>query len=190
VAQGVTAVDATQAARAKFLAGWHQLYPQTPPIGYLFKSRLKTRWARIHSLPDAKRYATTKAEWDMILHRQSTVIDSLVALGTLVRIVINYIEIHSRLFKSFDLENIGVFVDDEGETVFQSFQFETEWDSHTLNPILMLIADDALRAFFIAPDCLIAPYDGGIDVILKDPHTCWAFKRQFKEWLSKRQYGL
>jgi hypothetical protein len=91
---------------------------------------------------------------------------------------------------AFDLENIGVFVDRDGEAVFQSFQFETTWESHTLNPLLIMIAEEQMRAFIIGPDCLIAPYDGGVDVIVKDPHTCWAFKRQFKEWLSKRPDGL
>jgi hypothetical protein len=103
---------------------------------------------------------------------------------------LNDIGIDSHLFKSFDLENIGVFVDQEGEAVYQSFTFETTWESHTLNSILMLIADGDLRAFFIAPRCLIAPYDGGVDVILKDLHSCSVFKQKFKDWLSKREDGL
>jgi hypothetical protein len=186
-------MDTTQIAKAKFLERWQQHYPETPPISYLFKDRLRTRWARIHSLPDAKRYPTTKAEWDSLLDRQNTVINSLIAQGTTIRFIINDIAIDSYLFQSFNLENIGVFADEAdeaGETVWQSFRFETTWESHTLDPVLMMIAHDDLRAFIMAPDCLIAPYDGGMDVILKDPHTCWAFKRQFKHWLSKRADGL
>lgn len=177
-----------QQAQRLFLENWQQRYPETPPIAHLFKARLKTRWARIHSLPDAKRYPANNAEWGVLLNRQNMVIDHLVPQGTEIRVVINFIEIDSYLFKSFNLENIGVFVEDE--TVYQSFQFATTWESHTLNPVLMMIAGEQLRAFFIAPDCLIAPYDGGIDVILKDPHTCWAFKRQLPDWLSKRTDGL
>jgi hypothetical protein len=183
-------MDTTQIAKAKFLEGWQQLYPETPPISYLFKDRLRTRWARIHSLPEAKRYPTTKAEWDSLLDRQNTVIDSLVAQGTTIQFVINYIAIDSYLFQSFNLENIGVFVDEAGETGCQSFMFATTWESYTLDPVLMMIAHDDLRAFIMAPDCLIAPYAGGLDVILQGPHTCWAFKRQFKGWLSKRVDGL
>jgi hypothetical protein len=37
---------------------------------------------------------------------------------------------------------------------------------------------------------LIAPYDGGVDVILKDLHSCSVFKKKFKDWLSKREDGL
>lgn len=183
-------MDATQLAKAKFLEGWQRLYPETPPISHFFKVRLPARWARIHSLPDAKRYPTTAAEWDVLLARQNRVIGSLLAPGSTIRIVVNSIEIDCYLFTAFELENIGVFVDDEGETVFQSFQFETIWEADTLNSLLTLIAEDEMRAFVIGPDCLIAPYDGGIDVILKDPPTCSAFKHRFKDWLSKRADGL
>jgi hypothetical protein len=177
-------------SRERFLTRWNALYPETPPINYLFKRLLPTRWARIHSLPGAKRYPQTTDEWRELECRQNAVIDHLVSHMTNVRIVINVIEIDNYLFKAFDLENIGVFVDEEGEAVFQSFMFETTWESHTLNPLLAMIAGDQMRAFIIAPDCLIAPYDGGMDIILKDPHTCWEFKRQFKSWLSSRADGL
>jgi hypothetical protein len=176
--------------RERFLTRWNALYPETPPINYLFKHRLPKRWARIHSLPEAKRYPQTKDEWRELERRQNAVIDHLVPQMTNVRIVINAIEIDNYLFESFNLENIGVFVDKDGEAVFQSFMFETTWESHTLNPLLAMIADDQMRAFIMAPDCLIAPYDGGMDMILKDPHTCWEFKRRFKVWLSSRADGL
>jgi hypothetical protein len=182
--------DSTQLAKAKFLSEWEKIYPESPPISQFFKFRLPNRWGRIHSLPESKRYPDTKPEWDVLLDRQNRVIDSLIPQQATIRIVINYIAIDCYLFKSFDLENIGVFVDEEGEAVYQLFTFQTTWEHATLNPLLVLIAQEDLRAFIIAPDCLIAPYDGGMDVILKDAHTCWEFKRTFKDWLSKRSDGL
>jgi hypothetical protein len=178
------------ASQQRFLTYWNALYPETPPIHQFFKHRLSNRWARIHSLPEAKRYPDTKAEWEELERRQNAVIDSLIPQGAQIRIVINFIEIDNHLFKAFNLENIGVFVDQDGETVYQSFQFFTTWESHSLNPFLNMIAGEQLRAFIIGPDCLIAPYDGGMDLILKDAHTCWAFKRKFENWLSSRLDGL
>jgi hypothetical protein len=186
----MTAPDSIQIAKAKFLSEWEKIYPETPPISHFFKFRLPKRWARIHSLPESKRYSDTTPEWGILLDRQNRVIDSLIPQQAAIRIVINYIAIDCYLFKSFDLENIGVFVDEEGETVYQSFTFQTIWERATLNPLLMLIAQEDLRAFIIAPDCLIAPYDGGMDVILKNARTCGKFKRAFKDWLSKRPDGL
>jgi hypothetical protein len=187
-ARAISGIDPR--SQERFLTRWNALYPETPPINYLFKHRLPKRWARIHSLPEAKRYPQTQDEWREVERRQNAVIDHLVPQMTNIRIVINAIEIDNYLFKSFDMENIGVFVDEEAEAVFQSFMFETTWESHALNPLLAMIAGDQMRAFIMAPDCLIAPYDGGMDIILKDPHTCWDFKRRFEAWLSSRPDGL
>jgi hypothetical protein len=53
-----------------------------------------------------------------------------------------------------------------------------------------MIADDEARAIFVAPDCLIAPYDGSFDLALTDPCAAQALKRQFSEWASPRADGL
>jgi hypothetical protein len=177
-------------AQKRFLAKWNAIYPETPPVSHYFKHRLNKRWARIHSLPNAKRYPETKAEWTELEHRQNAVIDHLVPQDTPIRVIVNSIDSHNHLFNVFHFENIGVFVDREAETVYQSFQFETTWRSNALNIMLIMIAEDTMRAFIMAPNCLIAPYDGGMDIILEDPGSCWAFKRQFKAWLSERPDGL
>jgi hypothetical protein len=177
--------------RETFLDEWRTLYPNTWPIKQHLNNRnFPNRWARIHSLPLSKRYPGDEKEWTSLLHRQNAVIDSLVPQGTTITIVINWIEPASFLFKSFDLEALGILQEAKGEPEYNSYLLETTWESHTLNHILTMIADEMIRAFIIAPDCAIGPYDGGMDVILKDPHTCYAFKRQFKDWLSLRPDGL
>jgi len=54
------------------------------------------------------------------------------------------------------------------------------------------IADDRLRTFFISSgnQAIAAPYDGGIDFILKDIETKDFYKEKYKDWLSARQDGL
>jgi hypothetical protein len=178
-------------AREAFLANWHDHYPCLLPIRNLLNGRnFPSRWMRIHSLPLSKRYPDTKEEWDILLDRQNRLINHLVPQETPVQWVINLIERDNYLFKSFNLAPLGVFQEAEGEPEYDSFILETTWENDPRNPLLLMIADETLRAFMIAPDCLIAPYDGGVDVILKDPHTCYALRRQFKDWLSKRADGL
>ncbi len=145
---------------------------------------------RVHSLPLSKRYADTAEEWGILLERQNAVVNYLIAQGTPVRVVINYIREDNPLFASYDMENIDVFIDRDAETVFQSFWFETAWKTGCLDAMLRMIAVEELRAFIVGPDCLVAPYDGGVDVILKDGATRDAFKNHFQEWLSKHPYGL
>jgi hypothetical protein len=177
-------------SKESFLGYWNSLYPETPPINYFFKERFKKRWLRIHSLPQSKRYADTKEEWDILLDRQNTVISDLIGEDAVIKVVINFIGIDNYLFKSFNFINIGVFTDMERETVFQSFLFETTWQKNTLNPLLIMIAQEEMRAFIIGDDCLIAPYDGGMDLIFKDGCTKGVFKEKYNDWLSAREDGL
>jgi hypothetical protein len=132
-----------------------KIYPESPPIGYFLDFDCLNAWREFIATPESKRYPDTKPEWDVLIDRQNRVIDSLIPQQATIRIVINYIAIDCYLFKSFDLENIGVFVDEEGETVDRSFTFQTTWEHATLKPLLVLIAH----------------YDSGMDVILKDAHT-------------------
>jgi hypothetical protein len=177
-------------ADARFMAFWNRAYPETPPINYLFKQRMPDRWARIHSLPQSKRYAKTPEESAILLQRQNAVFDHLIPHRAPIRVVVNSIRDGNPLFSKFTLEDIGVFRDMDAGTVFQSFQFEMDWETHGLDDMLRMIADDEVRAFVIASECLVAPYDGGVDVILKNQGTRDAFKRRFASWLSPRADGL
>jgi hypothetical protein len=174
-----------------FLAQWRRDHPHILPIKNLLNGRnFPNRWMRMHSLPESKRYADTPEEWAILMHRQNTLIDHLVLQDTPIQIVLNWIESDNYLFKSFDLVPLGKLQEAPDEPAYESFLLETTWEHDPRNPILMMIADETLRGFIIAPDCLIAPYDGGVDVIAEDPHTCYALKRRFKDWLSKRPDGL
>lgn len=54
------------------------------------------------------------------------------------------------------------------------------------------IANDNTQAFFVSFDkkIIVAPYDGGVDFILKNNQTRDNFKEKYKEWLSEREDGL
>ncbi len=58
--------------------------------------------------------------------------------------------------------------------------------------LLKEIAEYELRAYFIsiAKECIIAPYDGGMDIILKDTATRDRYKLKYQEWLSLREDGM
>jgi hypothetical protein len=180
----------TNLAREEFLRGWTRNYPGVLPMGHLFKTKLPDRWFRIHSLPGSKRYPETREEWDELLRRQVAIIDHLVARGSSLRIVLNYVREDNQLFDNFSFENIGTFVDRDREVVFQSFLAEARWDPARFENLLRQIADEKVRAFLIAPDALIAPYDGGMDVVLKAQQQRDAMKEKFRSWLSSRLDGL
>ncbi len=173
-----------------FLADWALLHPGVPPIGHRLKTAYSKRWMRIHSLPASKRYPDTVEEWAILLHRQNTLIDYLIPQDTPILIAINRIEPECHLFQSYAPLPLGVIQEAPSEPIYDSFLIETTWENDPRNPILSMMADENLQGFIIAPDCLIHPYDGGVDIIVKDPHTAYVLRRRFKEWLSARPDGL
>lgn len=73
--------------KEEFHKQWTLYYPNTVPISYLFKTDLSTRWFRIHSLPDSKRYAENEEEWNILLKRQNEIITNLLEVDTTIFIV-------------------------------------------------------------------------------------------------------
>ena len=55
-----------------------------------------------------------------------------------------------------------------------------KWYLNSLDSLLKKIANDKVRAFFISLDKknIIAPYDGGIDFILRDKSTVNIYKEK------------
>ncbi|MDJ1503015.1 hypothetical protein QNI22_20265 [Cytophagaceae bacterium BD1B2-1] len=76
--------------------------------------------------------------------------------------------------------------------VYKPALAETVWQSGRHNTLLQAIANDEMRAFFISIErtSMVAPYDGGMDFILKDIQTRDSYKLKYKAWLSKRQDGF
>lgn len=64
---------------------------------------------------------------------------------------------------------------------------EGQWDE-----VLRAVALDELRVIFLSTSrgCLIAPYDGGVDVILPDPASRDACRLRYQAWLSPHPSGL
>ena len=60
-----------------FDAAWKRSWPEVTPVAHLLRSRFPSQWVRFHSLPEAKRYATTDVEHAEILHRHRTVLAAL-----------------------------------------------------------------------------------------------------------------
>jgi hypothetical protein len=179
--------------RAEFLRFWQSSYPQTPPVTYLFKHHLPERWARIHSLPQAKRYADTKAEWEILLRRQHAVMKDLLGDWTQADMVFNSHTASNPVPSLKPVTYLGAFAvgeNPEEDTPVHAHLVTLSLDEKSLDPLLRQIADDQLRAFFIGKNRLIAPYDGGMDLILESAPACKAFKEKYADWLSERADGL
>lgn len=195
--------------KEEFHKHWALTYPGTVPISHFFKHDYPDRWFRIHSLPESKRYADNDNEWKILLTRQNGIITDLFRSGATVLLVTGeYIlgdnrTIHStdekELFKPYtltQLDNIDLYMlnaenYDDGAKYRPAFA-EIIWKPNQHDNLLREIANDSAKAFFVSFDknIIIAPYDGGVDFVLKDSWTKDYYKNKYKQWLSERADGL
>ncbi len=188
--------------REGFNKYWETEYPEAYPINHELKWIYKDRWFRIHSLPKSKRYAESNAEYQTIFNRQNKIISDLIGEENAIIISFglyaddntnnNYKELTD--FKKFkkvrtiDLHKIRP--EEYGTGMYFDLYIKNDfWKSGTKNEILRAIADDEIRAMFICPSrkCIIAPYDGGIDIIVKSTEKRDELKNKYKDWLSERK---
>ena len=193
----------------QFYTFWALNFSDTIPIQHYFRRDYPDRWFRIHSLPESKRYADNEEEWNILLGRQNKIITDLVGSDSnFILVTGGYssegsIELHPIeevnsmtkipfvLLDPIDLNKLSPVEYEIGQ-FYKPMISEQIWQPNKFDSILKDIADDQLKAFFISVDkkLIIAPYDGGVDVILNDTETRNIYKQKYSDWLPQRQDGL
>lgn len=190
---------------------WKDNFGECPPVSYLFKHQLADRWFRIHSLPESKRYAENASEIAELLERQNALLLDIIGNNSECFLVSgNYAEspIEENLKHCSSLGNFKFqeFVrlskqefdpeelEPDEEPVFLSLFFAPyKIKNEDLNEILLCVADWKIINFFVVNferQHIFAPYDGGVDVILKNSEERNEFKSKYKDWLSNHPSGF
>ena len=80
----------------------------------------------------------------------------------------------------------------EDKMNFDIFVKIENWKKDSRNEILKAIADDEIRAILICSsrNCIIAPYDGGVDIIVDTYEKRDELKKKYKKWFSERKDGM
>jgi hypothetical protein len=195
--------------KEEFTGLWTLHFIDAVPISHLFKQRYVDQWFRIHSLPESKRYAATDAEWEILLFRQNEVITDLFGEDTEIclvtgeyhwatdkkQLLTDEVEIY-RPFQFMQLDQINLTEIDpkqyDNDLCYTPAFAVIVWKSNRYDKVLKEIADDQARAFFVSFDkkIIVAPYDGGVDFILRDTETRDFYKNKYKQYLSKRADGF
>jgi hypothetical protein len=195
--------------KEEFNTHWTKTFPKTNPISHLFKHDYSERWFRIHSLPESKRYAANDADWEILLSRQNEIITDLFGVdNTLLLVTGDYdlgdqktihVTDDEEIFKPFSfvrLDNIELNKIDaeryDEPDIYRPAFAQTIWKPNYHDKLLREIANDNTRAFFVSfeKNVIVAPYDGGVDFVLKDSLTREKYKIKYKQWLSEREDGF
>jgi hypothetical protein len=189
----------------EFIDYWNKEYPESFPINHELKWVYPDRWFRIHSLPKSKRYAESAGEYNIILDRQNQLINDMVGEESEIIILFglctndttneNYKELTD--FREFQKVLSIDFhkerpEENENEMYYDIYIKTEKWKNGKRDEILKAIADDEISAMFVSPSkkCVIAPYDGGVDVIVDSTEKRDKLKDKYRDWLSYREDGM
>lgn len=189
----------------EFIDYWNKEYPESFPINHELKWVYPDRWFRIHSLPKSKRYAESAGEYNIILDRQNQLINDMVGEESEIIILFglctndttndnykeltNFREFQKVLTIDFHKERPE---ENENEMYYDIYVKTENWKNGKRDEILKAIADDEISAMFVSPSkkCVIAPYDGGVDVIVDSTEKRDKLKDKYRDWLSYREDGM
>lgn len=184
----------------QFNSFWTDHFPGTSLLSYRFRTDYPDRWVRIHSLPLSKRYAETEEEWNILFHRQNMILTDVMGDRSEILIVVvsnldddepEQVNGPKTALDRIDLYKADPEIYGEGQ-FFYPLLYQQTWQPHKFDRLLKKIAEWESMAFFVALDNgnIVAPYDGGLDLILKDRNLRDAYKEKYKDWLSYTESGL
>lgn len=189
---------------AELTLRWRQSWPACPPIGHVFRHHMPDRWVRFHSLPAARRYPTTPAEYHEVLHRYNAVLAAMAAetgSATIYLVTVDYGDadlaagtepIHTGLHPGAQAWMRAADPADS-ESVYGLHVSREDFATGSLDDLFRYVAEDRTSGVVIADTSLrwlFHPYDGGMDVIADSPGERDRLAARFSSWLSDRPDGL
>ena len=206
--------DAGAMKPTDFLEHWRQRYGETPLVGHVLRRRFPRRWLRVHSLPESKRYAETDDERREILRRQNALCSDLIGDGERCVIVFGQLgegdgdgdsegqqlpEDAREVLRGFAptfltrVAAADVAGDPELDGEIPLMMAELAWRPGAIDAVLLAVADDILETPLLVSverGRIVAPYDGGVDVIVDSEELRDQLRARYASWLSRHPAGL
>lgn len=206
----------TDGWREELTSRWRASWGDAEPAGHLLSTSHRDRWVRFHTLPEAKRYATTLAEGREVARRQRAVLDHLLRGDRRAPLIVvtSWWSVSpepprrspvgrraavpgtraahpadraprrdGRWWRSFrdPVSEDGVWTH---LTVAQR-----RADHPSVRQLLRQVAEDDIDGLlFVDPEAnwVLAPYDGGLDVLTARPEERDGVRETFSGWLAAR----
>ena len=177
---------------------WTRHFGAMAPLGFRLRTNLPERWTRVHSLPDAKRYAKTAGEHAEVRHRMNAVADAVLGAENACWLIcpdwaldashqltqLPGVQLRHRI--------LAADVEIELGEPWPYFGAHVSWRAGAFDTLLDAIAADVQRALWVSArsGAVFAPYDGGADLIVPSEVERDALAETFAAWRSPRPDGL
>jgi hypothetical protein len=183
---------------------WEERWPGCSKLPYELRE-VRDRWVRFHTLPGAKRYPNTEAEYGIVLSRHNSVLAELISGPDLLVVTAGYSDAPEPgdSCRSPQTEVVhpdarywtSVSMDDEPgfDNWMHLYVSRMPWTAGRLDPLLRQVADDVMANVVLADvglRWLYHPYDGGMDVILSSSGERDVLRDRHRDWLSTHPAGL
>jgi hypothetical protein len=182
---------------------WNTTYPKCLPLGYRLRDAYDSRWFRIHTLPNSKRYAESEEEYREILYRHNSVLTEVLGDGEpVILVATTYSEtptpgavMPELAWQYPGLQPFLTEPNDEDNCAgyWHGFMTALSWRSGMADTLLQQVADEVIDyVLFVsmAHEIVYHPYDGGADVILPSPSDRDTLRDRYTSWLSSHPLGL
>jgi hypothetical protein len=186
-----------QVMRVDPLSWWKSEIGAVAPVGFALRTYLFSRWVRVHSLPDSKRYPDCEAEYTELLARHAQIADTLFTEAEplfLFRSRLDETD-EPRMAGGVPLSNISLTLavnprtvapEDDEHLIVRAATIQ--WKPAFFEAFVRGVADDVEDfVVFVSPATrnIYAPYDGGMDIFTftVSPEL---IKAQFAAWKSSR----
>ena len=175
-----------------FRQAWDKVFGAILPVGYVLREACGDRWARFHSLPDAKRFSQTNGEDRLVLGRANQLACDMFGTKNSVWLCVLGTGSYAREQRLPVAFSAPLDAQSDDAFVMPFHACVVDWKSGAFDDLFLAIAEDRERALFFDPDCgrVMAPYDGGFDLIWEDVAQMVASKQTHIDWLPDNSEGL
>lgn len=199
--------DVQQIDVAELDAAWNGSWSASPPAAHLLRRRFAERWVRFHTLPNAKRYATSDAERAEILHRYRLLLGALLSDAmpggeTLLAITCSWSPTSAPTQR-----DPAVAATTPGAAYWRSDDLATDpgfhsWQHHyvsrldmtdtALDQLLLCAANDMTDGVILTNHTcswVFHPYDGGVDIFTVNIEHRDQLSTAYADWLAPVSSG-
>jgi len=198
--------------RNDFLITWEKVFfdlpPVLPPVPFLLRKKLKEFWFRLHYFSPEKRYPDNEIEEDKIVDLLNQLISDFIKENDeFFLVVFSFIQDQNGIpegyqnvldLKSFSIlpvQKLGDFDSEmhEPNDIVSIAYNKMKLKKSELNPLFKSVIHSEINQFIIFEmkvGNIIMPYDGGVDLLIKDSFIRNRIKKKYSVWLSKSPTGL
>lgn len=172
-------------------------YYQLPPIGYVLRRRMPERWTRFYTLPEGRRLPQGAADMAEQALRHQSIATAMIGIGAEWAAYLLDFDDHEEdgmAWVPADLR--GLPLDEDLTEQLEGATLHTasgRWGCDVLGSRLAKVDEGRSGPFVLlakATGNLYCPYDGGADVIVREPSSLECLRKLFSAWTPNHPEGL